>query len=104
MDNPHEGFGGKLRGVAGQGFSVIGHDYLDAVRKAGAIPLGIPVWDLDACQELVAAVDGIVLAGGEDIDPVRYGARIDMRCSALAPERDEYELKLLEAALAANTG
>ncbi|EJL41181.1 putative glutamine amidotransferase [Brevibacillus sp. CF112] len=45
-----------------------------------------------------------MLAGGEDIDPVRYGARIDMRCSALAPERDEYELKLLEAALAANTG
>ncbi|MCG5252863.1 MULTISPECIES: hypothetical protein [Brevibacillus] len=33
MDNPHEGFGGKLRGVAGQGFSVIGHDYLDAMRK-----------------------------------------------------------------------
>lgn len=94
-----EGFGGSFRGLPGQGFSVIGHDYIQAVERVGAIPVGIPVGKGKACRELLDAVDGIVFSGGEDIDPSLYGDRPDMRCWTLTPERDHFELKLLEEAL-----
>lgn len=94
-----EGVGGTFRGVKGQGFSVIGHDYIEAVKKAGAIPIGIPVGDISACRDIVQALDGLILAGGEDIDPQLYGSSPDLRCWTIAPERDRFELQLIEEAL-----
>lgn len=94
-----EGYGGSLRGLPGQGFSVVGHDYIQAVMKAGGIPVGIHVGDPDSCQELISSLDGLVLSGGEDIDPSLYHSHPDMRFGIINPERDRYEMKLLEAAL-----
>ena len=74
-------------------------EYVDAVRRAGAIPVMIPPaeTDLDA---LLARLDGVVLAGGGDIDPARYGAAerhetIDFVDDA----RDELELALAQRVL-----
>jgi putative glutamine amidotransferase len=94
-----EGVGGTFRGVKGQGFSVVGHDYIEAVKKVGAIPVGIPVGEPADCRETVQALDGLILAGGEDIDPQLYGASPDLRCWTIAPERDRFELQLIEEAL-----
>jgi putative glutamine amidotransferase len=94
-----EGVGGTFRGAKGQGFSVIGHDYIHAVQRLGGIPVGIPVGERDACPQLLASLDGLILSGGEDMDPILYGDHPDMRCWNLAPERDRFELSLLEAAL-----
>jgi putative glutamine amidotransferase len=97
-----EGFGGKMRGFAGQGFSVVGHDYINAVQKVGGVPLGLPVCQPEDCADLVASVDALVITGGEDVNPRLYGAHPDLRCSALSPERDTFELALIQAALAQN--
>lgn len=94
-----EGVGGTFRGVKGQGFSVIGHDYIVAVKKAGGIPIGIPVGDISVCRYIAEALDGVILAGGEDIDPLLYGASPDLRCWTIAPERDRFELQLIDEAL-----
>ncbi|REE91702.1 putative glutamine amidotransferase [Paenibacillus taihuensis] len=94
-----EGIGGTFRGMPGQGFGVIGHDYMHAVQKVGAAPIGIPACDPSACERIVEALDGLILAGGEDVDPQLYGANPDLRCGILAPERDRFELRLIEEAL-----
>ncbi|TVY05410.1 gamma-glutamyl-gamma-aminobutyrate hydrolase family protein [Paenibacillus cremeus] len=97
-----EGVGGKFRGLAGQGFSVIGHDYINAVSQAGGIPIGIPVGDPATARSIIKRLDGLVLAGGEDMDPTLYGAHPDGRCGTIRPERDLFELQLLGEALALN--
>lgn len=94
-----EGVGGTFRGLAGQGFSVIGHDYIHSVQKTGGIPLGIPVGESGTALEIIQSIDGLILSGGEDIDPSFYGEHPDPRCWTLTPERDRFELELLEAAL-----
>ncbi len=48
---------------------------------------------------MVRRLDGLVLAGGEDLDPALYGARPHPRAGAPVPERDRWELALLDAAL-----
>lgn len=94
-----EGFGGKLRGVSGQGFSVIGHDYINSVHKEGGIPFRIPVFDVKHCKRVVESVDGLLVSGGEDVNPRLYGEHLDLRSSSLSPERDLFELALIDEAL-----
>ncbi len=53
----------------------------------------------DAAGEAVAALDGVVIAGGADVEPVRYGADPDPRTGPPARERDAWELALIRAAI-----
>lgn len=96
-----EGYGGKLRGNIGQGFSVIGHDYLQCVEQAGGIPIGLPVLS-DSDLSIVSSLDAIVLTGGEDIDPRLFKETVDHRMGRICPERDHFELKLIDYALKEN--
>lgn len=52
---------------------------------------------------LVRRVDGIVLTGGEDVDPVHYGAKPHPRLGATSAERDRWELALVRSAARAGT-
>lgn len=52
-------------------------------------------------RELVRRLDGIVIAGGDDIDPRRYGATPDAATKATDPARDAFELALVDEAAAA---
>ena len=72
-------------------------DYSTAVAAAGALPVQLPP-DADA-EALAARLDGIVFSGGADIHPSRYGAAAHPDLGATEPERDRFELSLLEAAL-----
>lgn len=67
--------------------------YVDAVRRAGGIPLLIPPGEPDL-SALLDSLDGVILPGGGDIDPERYaGAKHDMLYN-LDPERDNSEIGL----------
>ena len=73
--------------------------YLEAVEEAGMIPLlTAPLSDLAAADEMLRAVDGLLLTGGEDIDPARYGALRHEKTYAPHPPRDAWELALVDAA------
>ncbi len=52
-------------------------------------------------SELVARLDALVVVGGSDVDPARYGARSHPRTAGVDRRRDAHELALLEAALQA---
>ena len=71
--------------------------YADSVAAAGGIPVLLP--PLPGIEEALARLDGLVLAGGGDIDPAEFGAQPDPQTKAIRPDRDAAELALASAAL-----
>ncbi|MFF1481623.1 gamma-glutamyl-gamma-aminobutyrate hydrolase family protein [Streptomyces sp. NPDC058301] len=77
--------------------------YPRLVKAAGGLTAMLPPDDPETAAEVVARLDGVVIAGGPDVEPVRYGAARDARTGPPAPERDAWETALIEAALASGT-
>jgi putative glutamine amidotransferase len=74
-------------------------NYAEQVAAAGGIPVLLP--PLPGIAAAVDRVDGLLLTGGGDIDPGRYGAQLDPRTSRVSGPRDAAELEALDAAVAA---
>jgi putative glutamine amidotransferase len=72
-------------------------DYVRHVSGAGAVPVLLP--PLAGDVEVLDRLDGLVLAGGADVDPARYRAPRSPRTGPAAADRDEAELALLAAAV-----
>ena len=71
-------------------------DYARRVAEAGGLPVLLSL-DTDPAR-IVEHLDGIVLPGGTDVDPARYGAAPAPDLMDLEPARDAHELALLDAA------
>jgi gamma-glutamyl-gamma-aminobutyrate hydrolase PuuD len=71
--------------------------YADAVADAGGEPVLLPTGAISA--DVIARLDGLVVAGGADVDPARYGQAPGPHTTVVRPERDESELTALQAAL-----
>ena len=75
--------------------------YLIGVRDAGGLGLPItPAHQGEGLRELHEWLDGLLLTGGEDVEPARYGEAVRHATVESVPERDALELRLLEWALA----
>jgi putative glutamine amidotransferase len=75
--------------------------YVDAVQRAGGIVAMLPpdpVLSEDPEQAL-ALLDGLILAGGADIDPASYGQEAHPETVGTVPERDAFEIALTHAAI-----
>jgi putative glutamine amidotransferase len=72
--------------------------YLDALRRADARSIILPPGEPGTPQELLDPFDGLLLVGGGDVDPARYGAATDDHVYGVEPDRDELETDLLLAA------
>lgn len=77
--------------------------YPRLVQSAGGLPAMLPPDEPARAAETVARLDGLVIAGGPDVDPSRYGAARDPRCGPEARVRDTWELALIDAALTSGT-
>jgi putative glutamine amidotransferase len=75
--------------------------YSSAVQAAGGMALLLPPDDAAAERpsEMLDRLDGLLLAGGVDVDPTSYGARPHPETRGSWPERDRFELALAHAAL-----
>ncbi|MDX6691780.1 MAG: putative glutamine amidotransferase [Solirubrobacteraceae bacterium] len=76
-------------------------NYLDAVHRAGGLALLLapdPALVADP-DEVLDRVDGLMLAGGADIDPATYGATAHPDTIGSVPERDAFEVALTRRAL-----
>jgi putative glutamine amidotransferase len=75
--------------------------YLDAVTNAGGIAVLLPPQPVDAvlAGEIVDSLDGVIITGGGDIDPGRYGAERDENTDPANLLRDAWEDAILAAAI-----
>ncbi|MCU1412567.1 MAG: gamma-glutamyl-gamma-aminobutyrate hydrolase family protein [Rhodoglobus sp.] len=75
--------------------------YFEAVNKAGGIAVLLPPQPVDA--EIASAVldglDGLIITGGKDVDPARYGQSAHPETDEPRPDRDAWEDALLTAAI-----
>ena len=75
-------------------------DYVHAVALAGGLPVLLPVLDGDAAiRGLLDVVQAVLLAGGGDLDPQRFGEEPLPQLGQVDPERDAFELTLARLAL-----
>ena len=74
--------------------------YTDAILAAGLVPLVVPPMGSDAALAILDTVQGLVLTGGEDIDPARFGEARHPATGRAHDLRDECELTLARAAAA----
>ncbi|WP_193606978.1 gamma-glutamyl-gamma-aminobutyrate hydrolase family protein [Nocardioides lijunqiniae] len=86
-------------GVWQQPADLLPTQYADAVTATGGLPVLLPpVTGVGAADEVVARLDGLVVTGGADVDPARYGAEPHPRTAGWRPDRDAWETALLDAA------
>ena len=82
--------------------ALIPRTYVDAVRRSGGRPVLLPPGgDPAEAAATVADLDGLIVSGGGDVDPSRYGAAMHPATGAPDAERDSWELALLDCALKA---
>lgn len=94
---------GRITGWTRGGY-IVRDTYVDALRRAGAQPVLVPALDNRAVvAELLSSVQGLLLMGGGDIDPDRYGAEAHPFISGVEPERDAVEIDLVLGARARGT-
>jgi putative glutamine amidotransferase len=75
--------------------------YIAAIQRAGGLALMIPpdAQLEDNPDEVLDVIDGLILAGGDDIDPSSYGADRHPQTKHTVPERDRAELALAKRAI-----
>ncbi len=78
--------------------ALVPSDYVRAVVRAGGSPLLVPP-GADSAATL-DVVDGLVFSGGSDLDPDLYGDDPHPETNGIVRERDDFELELMQAALA----
>ncbi|HEX4678534.1 MAG TPA: gamma-glutamyl-gamma-aminobutyrate hydrolase family protein [Gaiellaceae bacterium] len=72
--------------------------YVRAVVRAGGAPLLVPPGA--SYEETLDSVDGLIFSGGSDLDPELYGEQPHPETNGWVRERDDFELGLMQAALA----
>ncbi len=73
--------------------------YVRAVATAGGVPVILPP-QRDTIDQLMEVIDGLLLSGGPDVDPVRYGDNyVHAETYGIDPHRDQFEIDLFNGAL-----
>lgn len=87
-------------GVWSQRADLLPADYAHSIAAAGGVPVLLPPAriDIDAARAALARLDGLVVSGGADVEPERYGETPHPRTTGWRPDRDAWELLLLDAA------
>jgi putative glutamine amidotransferase len=76
-------------------------NYIEAVQRAGGLVAMLPPDPLlvDDPQQAIELIDGLILAGGADIDPATYEQEPHPQTVGTVPARDAFEVALTRAAI-----
>lgn len=72
----------------------LNNDYAEAIVRAGGIPLVIPVGTETDVVQIAGLVDGLMMTGGNDPNPLLFGQEPHPKLGEVNPERDALELEL----------
>ena len=74
--------------------------YMTEIQAAGGLPVLLPpTEDEDDIRRLLSQVDGLLVPGGQDVEPFYYGEETLPACGDVQPWRDRMEFKSLKIAL-----
>lgn len=79
--------------------ALLPHTYVRLLHGVGAAPLLLPEGPPEGAAGVAARLDALVLAGGGDVDPERYGAARHPATNGVSGPRDAWEFALLNATL-----
>ena len=81
----------------GMEMAYVNKHYVEAVEKAGGVPIIIPVVsDEEVVENQIKNVDGIILSGGYDVNPQCYGEEPLEQLGFILPEVDKCHIKVIE--------
>jgi len=80
----------------------LSNDYVQAVIQAGGIPVILPIGIDDEVSQIASKIDGLLLTGGGDIDPLLFGEEPHPKLGMISPGRDSLEPKFITEILAAD--
>ena len=79
--------------------SYVNEYYVNAVLASGGVPIILPVTEnLEVISKMVEIIDGLILSGGADINPLIYGEEANQSLERVMPRRDFFETNLLKQA------
>jgi putative glutamine amidotransferase len=80
-------------------FDYLKKNYYQAIIKAGGAPILLPNLEkLKLLDQIFPLVDGLLMSGGEDLDPIFYGEKVEFPSVNIRKERDNFELELVKKA------
>lgn len=82
-----------------KGYFRINKTYINAIEKAGGIPIILPSISPANVDKLLSIIDGILLSGGVDVDPYLYGEKPITTIGKIDPARDLFEMALTNSAI-----
>ncbi|MBO4990559.1 MAG: gamma-glutamyl-gamma-aminobutyrate hydrolase family protein [Firmicutes bacterium] len=86
-------------GTDGQDWNYVAGDYVYAIEEAGGIPVILPrCKDMTVLEPLLDRLDGVLMSGGHDVNPLSYGEWIRGCCGRVIQERDVMDLSILRYA------
>ena len=89
-----------VRGVwASMPHALLPYEYVTKIERAGGIAVLIPPRadaDTEMARAVISRLDGLMLAGGVDVEPQRYAAQPHPSVQEARPDRDAFELALAE--------
>lgn len=101
MNRPLIGISGSHNIADRQMF--VRENYMQSVLRAGGIPVLLPeIEDEETAKAILDRLDGLLLAGGGDVLPSRYGEETLPACGEDDPQRDIFELLIIPMAIARN--
>jgi anthranilate synthase component 2/putative glutamine amidotransferase len=86
-------------GVWNTDAAVLPKSYVDSVVRSGGVPVLLPPTS-SGLSHLIERLDGLILSGGADVVPFRYGQPNHPQTTGTRPDRDSFEFRLARAALA----
>lgn len=79
--------------------SYVNDDYVQSILRAGGIPIILPIIeDKETIQNCIEKLDGIILSGGHDVNPLLYNEEPNVKLTQIFPERDEFDFELIKLA------
>lgn len=76
-------------------------DYVMSIHAGGGIPLILPHYGTNDASVIINKIDGLILSGGGDIDPVLFCEEPRPETGSIDPDRDAFELDLAAKAMEA---
>lgn len=78
----------------------ISNDYVESIIKSGGVPIILPILsDEESIRQQIELLDGVLLTGGIDINPLLYNEEPSPKLGFIYPDKDNFDILIVKIAL-----